>query len=88
MTGGIGNAMVGPGAAPREADSDDRTAAQELDDIKRQLADLQSKLSRCKTPTPLSLRACAVLCLCVPLVGRLRVPVRNLRRRGWPGSAG
>ncbi len=51
MTGGMGTQWSGPGddgaediaAAPK---ADDKSASQELDDIKRQLADLQSKLSR------------------------------------------
>ena len=48
MTGGMGAQWSGPGAdveatADQEAD---KSASQELDDIKRQLADLQTKLSR------------------------------------------
>jgi len=46
MTGGLGTQWSGPGADPAEAEGDEKSAAQELDDIKRQLADLQSKLSK------------------------------------------
>jgi polyhydroxyalkanoate synthesis repressor PhaR len=47
MTGGIGTQWSGPGADPEaETGADDTSAARELDDIKRQLADLQSKLSK------------------------------------------
>ena len=44
MTGGLGTQWSGPG---QEAEGEDApSAAQELDEIKRQLADLQSKLSK------------------------------------------
>lgn len=48
MTGGIGTQWSGPSPDMNDDDGagDDRNAAQELDDIKRQLADLQSKLSK------------------------------------------
>jgi polyhydroxyalkanoate synthesis repressor PhaR len=46
MTGGIGAQWSGPGEDPSEAEGDDRTAAEELNDIKRQLAELQAKLSK------------------------------------------
>ena len=46
MTGGIGPQWSGPASEGDATTSDDKSAAQELDEIKRQLADLQSKLSR------------------------------------------
>jgi polyhydroxyalkanoate synthesis repressor PhaR len=46
MTGSLGTQWSGPGADAPEAAGDDKSAAEELDDIKRQLADLQSKLSK------------------------------------------
>jgi polyhydroxyalkanoate synthesis repressor PhaR len=49
MTGGIGNQWSGPSVDDvddRDDGADDKSATQELDDIKRQLADLQSKLSK------------------------------------------
>jgi polyhydroxyalkanoate synthesis repressor PhaR len=46
MTGGLGTQWSGPGADTPEDAADDRSAAEELDDIKRQLAELQSKLSK------------------------------------------
>jgi polyhydroxyalkanoate synthesis repressor PhaR len=45
MTGGLGAQWSGP-AAGEDEEASDKSAAEELDDIKRQLADLQSKLSR------------------------------------------
>ncbi|NKX43524.1 polyhydroxyalkanoate synthesis repressor PhaR [Roseicyclus persicicus] len=45
MTGGLGAQWSGPAADDAEEGAD-KSAADELDDIKRQLADLQSKLSR------------------------------------------
>jgi polyhydroxyalkanoate synthesis repressor PhaR len=45
MTGGLSGHWSGPGSDDRE-EAADKSAAEELDDIKRQLADLQSKLSR------------------------------------------
>jgi polyhydroxyalkanoate synthesis repressor PhaR len=42
MTGGLGAQWSGPGAE----DSEDKPAARELDEIKRQLAELQSKLNK------------------------------------------
>jgi polyhydroxyalkanoate synthesis repressor PhaR len=48
MTGGMGGQWSGPSAEGGEdaPATDDKSASEELDDIKRQLADLQSKLSR------------------------------------------
>lgn len=46
MTGGLGTQWSAPGQDSDEVAGDDRSAAEELDDIKRQLADLQSKLSK------------------------------------------
>jgi len=51
MTGGMSGQWSGPGAADdadptAAAPEDDKSASEELDDIKRQLADLQSKLSK------------------------------------------
>jgi polyhydroxyalkanoate synthesis repressor PhaR len=46
MTGGLSQNWSGPGSDSDAPEGDDKSAAQELDDIKRQLADLQSKLSR------------------------------------------
>jgi len=49
MTGGMGAQWSGPSDDDAEAvaeDADDKSATEELDDIKRQLADLQSKLSK------------------------------------------
>ncbi len=49
MTGGLSGQWSGPSDAPEAeetAEEDDKSATEELDDIKRQLADLQSKLSR------------------------------------------
>lgn len=43
MTGGLSDQWSGPGASPGAADDE---ADSELDDIKRQLADLQSKLAK------------------------------------------
>jgi len=45
MTGNMPGQWSGPAAEEGESDQD-RSATQELDDIKRQLADLQSKLSK------------------------------------------
>jgi polyhydroxyalkanoate synthesis repressor PhaR len=45
MTGGISGQWSGPGPAPDSAEGE-KSATEELDDIKRQLADLQSKLSK------------------------------------------
>jgi polyhydroxyalkanoate synthesis repressor PhaR len=45
MTGGMSGQWSGPGQEPSD-DSSDRSATEELDEIKRQLADLQSKLSK------------------------------------------
>ena len=44
MTGGLSNQWSGPGAPPDAADA--VADESELDDIKRQLADLQSKLAK------------------------------------------
>jgi polyhydroxyalkanoate synthesis regulator protein len=41
-----GGAVMGAGAGATEAAQDDPAPAEELDEIKRQLADLQSKLSK------------------------------------------
>jgi hypothetical protein len=46
MTGGLGTQWSAPGQDAEEVAGDDKSAAEELDDIKRQLADLQSKLSK------------------------------------------
>ncbi|BDW84385.1 MULTISPECIES: polyhydroxyalkanoate synthesis repressor PhaR [Roseicyclus] len=46
MTGGLGKQWSGPGQDAEADEGDTRSAAQELDEIKRQLADLQSKLSK------------------------------------------
>ena len=46
MTGGLGTQWSAPGQDADEVSGDDKSAAEELDDIKRQLADLQSKLSK------------------------------------------
>lgn len=47
MTGGMGGQWSGPSAdTDADAPTDEKSASEELDDIKRQLADLQSKLSR------------------------------------------
>ena len=46
MTGGLGKNWSNPGAAPSAATGEDAKPADELDEIKRQLADLQSKLSK------------------------------------------
>jgi len=51
MTGGMSGQWSGPGTADdadptAAAPEDDKSASEELDDIKRQLADLQSKLSK------------------------------------------
>ncbi len=49
MTGGMGNQWSGPAASVDEEEDeaeDDETPAEELDEIKKQLADLQSKLSK------------------------------------------
>jgi polyhydroxyalkanoate synthesis repressor PhaR len=46
MTGGLGTQWSAPGKDADEVTGDDKSAAEELDDIKRQLADLQSKLSK------------------------------------------
>jgi polyhydroxyalkanoate synthesis repressor PhaR len=46
MTGGLGTQWSGPGQEAEADEGDTRSAAQELDEIKRQLADLQSKLSK------------------------------------------
>jgi polyhydroxyalkanoate synthesis repressor PhaR len=45
MTGGMSGQWSGPGPDP-DAEGGDKSASEELDDIKRQLADLQSKLSK------------------------------------------
>jgi polyhydroxyalkanoate synthesis regulator protein len=45
MTGGMSGQWSGPGQEPSD-NSSDRSATEELDEIKRQLADLQSKLSK------------------------------------------
>jgi polyhydroxyalkanoate synthesis repressor PhaR len=45
MTGNIPGQWSGPSADPAEGEGD-RSATEELDDIKRQLAELQSKLSK------------------------------------------
>lgn len=44
MTGGLGNQWSGP--LPDEEDEPDTVPAEELDEIKKQLAELQSKLSK------------------------------------------
>jgi len=50
MTGGMGTQWSGPGDTAADAGVEDaptdKSAAEELDDIKRQLADLQTKLSK------------------------------------------
>ncbi|MDG3040805.1 polyhydroxyalkanoate synthesis repressor PhaR [Roseicyclus marinus] len=46
MTGGLGTQWSGPATEDGADESDERSAAQELDEIKRQLAELQSKLSK------------------------------------------
>ncbi|MEM7722128.1 MAG: polyhydroxyalkanoate synthesis repressor PhaR [Pseudomonadota bacterium] len=47
MTGGMGNQWSGPGdEAEITGEDDGKSATEELSDIKRQLADLQSKLSK------------------------------------------
>lgn len=46
MTGGLGAQWSAPGTDAAADADDDRSAAEELDEIKRQLADLQSKLSK------------------------------------------
>ena len=46
MTGGLGKQWSAPGSEADEAATGDRSAAEELNDIKRQLAELQSKLSK------------------------------------------
>ncbi|MHA7886971.1 polyhydroxyalkanoate synthesis repressor PhaR [Roseicyclus sp.] len=47
MTGGITGGLSGQWSGPDPQDGDgDRSATEELDEIKRQLADLQSKLSK------------------------------------------
>ena len=45
MTGGMSGQWSGPGPDPDAAEGE-KSATEELDDIKRQLADLQSKLSK------------------------------------------
>ncbi|PWK61030.1 polyhydroxyalkanoate synthesis repressor PhaR [Roseicyclus mahoneyensis] len=46
MTGGLGTQWSAPGKDADEGTDADKSAAEELDEIKRQLADLQSKLSK------------------------------------------